>query len=99
MYIDSMHDDDIKTHTNNTTALSLPVSEKSREDPISETIPELVPEAMLGEAGWVGRRVKSWDSDGTLTGKGTIIRVIKKGKGGKKWEVKWDDEYNFFNGK
>ena len=47
----------------------------------------------------VGKRVKSVDSDNKLTGKGTIIRAIKKGKGGKKWEVEWDEEYNFANGK
>ena len=45
------------------------------------------------------KRVKSVDAKGKLTGEGTIIRVIKKAKGGKKWEVEWDEKYNFSNGK
>ena len=47
----------------------------------------------------IGKRVKSVDAKGKTTGKGTIIRVIKKGKGGKKWEVEWDAKYNYNNGK
>jgi len=47
----------------------------------------------------IGKRVRSVDAKGKTTGKGTIIRVIKKGKGGKKWEVEWDAKYNYNNGK
>ena len=47
----------------------------------------------------IGKRVKSADAKGKITGKGTIIRVIKKGKGGKKWEVEWDTKYNYSNGR
>ena len=47
----------------------------------------------------IGKRVKSVDAKGKITGKGTIVRAIKKGKGGKKWEVEWDAKYNYNNGK
>ena len=47
----------------------------------------------------IGKRVKSLDTKGKVTGRGTIIRVIKKGKGGKKYEVEWDAKYNYSNGK
>ena len=47
----------------------------------------------------IGKKVKSVDAKGKVTGKGIIIRIIKKGKGGKKYEVEWDAKYNFSNGK
>ena len=47
----------------------------------------------------IGKKVKSVDAKGKVTGKGTIIRILKKGKGGKKYEVEWDAKYNFSNGK
>ena len=75
---------------------------KTQESPNtdSDALPPKPEEPQQGPAdGWIDRRVKSWDADGKLTGKGTIIRVVKKSKGGKKWEVKWDDEYNYCNGK
>jgi hypothetical protein len=47
----------------------------------------------------IGKRVKSMDTKGKITGKGTIVRAIKKGKGCRKWEVEWEAKYNYSNGK
>ena len=57
------------------------------------------PKAPKKQDDLIDKRVKSVDAKGKLTGEGTIVRVIKKGKGGKKWEVAWDEKYNFSNGK
>lgn len=57
------------------------------------------PKAPKKQGDLIDKRVKSVDAKGKLTGEGTIVRVIKKGKGGKKWEVAWDEKYNFSNGK
>ena len=46
---------------------------------------------------YVGKRVKSVDSKGKLTGKGTVVSVNRK-KSNVRFDVEWDKKYNYADG-